>query len=96
MTDSVVNLTRFPTRRGSVWLILADQEEPIGADEIRSALGKTSAVATEPKPTVELRSVSDGKAQYLVSFWATDRDAAASAAVAALRAQFPQGEVHGG
>jgi len=96
MTGSVVNLTRFPTRRGTLWLIVDDREKPIGADEIRSALEKASGVSGEPRATVELRSVSEGKAHYLVSFWSTDRDAAASAAVAALRARFPQGEVHGG
>ena len=96
MTGAVVNLTRFPTRRGTLWLIVDDHEKPIGADEIRSSVEQAPGVAGEPKATVELRSVSDGKAHYLVSFWATDREAAGSAAVAALRAQFPQGEVHGG
>ena len=96
MTGSVVNLTRFPTRRGTLWLIVDDGEKPIGADAIRSAMAEAAGVAGDPKPSVELRSVSDGKAHYLVSFWATDRDAAGSAAVAALRARFPQGEVHGG
>jgi len=31
-----------------------------------------------------------------MSFWAADRDAAPARALAALRARFPQGEVHGG
>ncbi len=96
MTASIVNLTRFPTRRATVWLILDDGERPIGADEIRTALAEAREIVADPKPTVELRSVSEGKAHYLVSFWAADRDAAASAALAALRARFPQGEVHGG
>jgi small conductance mechanosensitive channel len=96
MIGAVVNLTRFPTRRGTLWLIVDDHEKPIGADEIRSSVEQAPGVAGEPKATVELRSVSDGKAHYLVSFWATDREAAGSAAVAALRARFPQGEVHGG
>lgn len=96
MTSSVVNLTRFPTRRGTLWLIVDDAEKPIGADEIREALGEVPSISAEPKPAVELRSVSEGKAHYLVSFWAPDRDAAASAALTALRARFPQGEVHGG
>jgi small conductance mechanosensitive channel len=95
MTSSVVNLTRFPTRRGSIWLILDDGEKPIGADAIRVALSAVPGMAGEPKPAVELRSVSDGRAHYLVTFWAADRDAVASAAVGALRARFPQGEVHG-
>jgi small conductance mechanosensitive channel len=96
MTSSVVNITRFPTRRASVWLIVDDSDKPIGADEIRAALRDSSGVAKEPPPNVELRSVSGGKASYLVSFWTTERDAAVSAAIAALRARFPQGEVRGG
>jgi small-conductance mechanosensitive channel len=95
MTSSVVNLTRFPTRRGALWLIVDDREKPIGADEIRAVLTSIPSISAEPKPNVELRSVSDGRAHYLVSFWAADRDAVASAAIAALRARFPQGEVHG-
>ncbi len=96
MTSSVINLTRFPTRRGTVWLIVDDGERPIGADEIREALATVPGVVGEPKPAVELRSVSDGRAHYLISFWASDREATSSAAISALRARFPQGEVHGG
>ena len=96
MTASVVNLTRFPTRRGTAWLVVDDHEKPIGADAIRAALTGLASVSKEPSPSVELRSVQDGRAHYLVSFWAADRDAAVSDAVSALRARFPQGEVHGG
>lgn len=96
MTSSVVNLTRFPTRRATLWLMVDDKDKPIGADDIRSALRDAPQVAKEPQPSVELRSVSGGKARYLVSFWSGERDTALSAAVAALRARFPQGEVHGG
>lgn len=96
MTSSVVNLTRFPTRRASLWLIVDDASKPIGADDVRGALRDAAQVAKEPPPTVELRSVSEGKARYQVSFWTGERDAALSAAIAALRARFPQGEVHGG
>ena len=95
MTSSVVNLTRFPTRRGSIWLIVEDREKPIGTDEIRVALSAVPGVAGDPKPSVELRSVSAGRAHYLIAFWAGDRDAVASDAIGALRARFPQGEVHG-
>jgi small-conductance mechanosensitive channel len=95
MTGSVVNLTRFPTRRASVWLIIDDSDEPISADDVRVALRGVPQVAKDPPPSVELRSVADRKARYLVSFWTGDRDTAFSAAVAALRARFPQGEVHG-
>jgi small conductance mechanosensitive channel len=96
MTTAVTNLTRFPTRRGTLWLIVDDREKPIAADDVRAALAAVQGLAAEPKPALELRSASDGKAHYLVSFWAADRDAAASSAVQALRARFPQGEVHGG
>ena len=96
MTSPVTNLTRFPTRRGSAWLILDDSEKPVRPDDIREALGKIDGLAADPKPSVELRSVEGGRAHYLVSFWASDRDAATSAALTGLRARFPQGEVHGG
>jgi len=96
MTSSVTNLTRFPVRRSTVSLIVDDREKPIGADDIRAALGGVPGIAGEPKPTVELRSVSSGRAQYAIGLWAADRDMAVSAAIAALRARFPQGEVHGG
>jgi small-conductance mechanosensitive channel len=96
MTASVVNLTRFPTRRATAWLVVDDNEKPIGADLIRSALAEVPSLSKDPLPTVELRSVQDGRAHYLVSFWSADRDSAVSAALTALRARFPQGEVHGG
>ena len=96
MTSSVTNLTRFPLRRGTVWLIVDDREKPIAADDIRAALAKAPGIATDPAPSVELRSVTDGRAHYLIGFWAAERDMVASAAIAALRARFPQGEVHGG
>ena len=117
MTSAVTNITRFPTRRATVWRItrvlsdsrMAREDFDLVtnyAGEIagyvtppksrqREELAKVPSVAPEPKPTVELRSVSEGKAHYLVAFWAADRDAAASAAISVLRAQFPQGEVHG-
>ena len=96
MTSSVTNLTRFPLRRGTLWLIVDDREKPIAADEIRAALASVPGIAKDPEPSVELRSVTDGRAHYLIGFWAADRDMVASAAIAALRARFPQGEVHGG
>jgi small-conductance mechanosensitive channel len=95
MTSAVVNLTRFPLRRGTAWLIVDDGEKPIGADAIREGLGAVTGLSKEPMPAVELRSVSGGRAHYLVTFWAADRDSATSEAVVALRARFPQGEVHG-
>ena len=96
MTNAVVNVTRFPTRRAAAWLIVDDTERPIGAEEIRAALAGLPQLVTDPPPAVELRSVSEGKARYIVNFWASDRDQAISAAVRALRARYPNGEVHGG
>ena len=96
MTSSVTNLTRFPLRRGTLWLIVDDREKPIAADDIRAALATAPGIAQEPEPSVELRSVTDGRAHYLIGFWSANRDMVASAAIAALRARFPQGEVHGG
>lgn len=96
MTSSVTNLTRFPLRRATLWLIVDDADKPIGADEIRAALKDTPGLGAEPAPGVELRSVGGGKAHYLISLWAADRESVLSAAVARLRARFPQGEVHGG
>ena len=96
MTSAVTNLTRFPLRRGTLWLIVDDREKPIATDDIRDALAKAPGVAKEPPPNVELRSVTDGRAHYLVGFWAADRDMVASDAITTLRARFPQGEVHGG
>jgi small conductance mechanosensitive channel len=94
MTSAVVNLSRFPTRRASAWLVLPADEKAVTTDDIRAALAKADGVSPEPPPSVELRSVSDGKAQYLVAFWAANRDAALAQALRALRARFPQGDVH--
>ena len=94
MTSAVVNLSRFPPRRASGWLNLPAAEKAVSTDDIRAALAKAEVVSPEPPPSVELRSVSDGKAQYLVTFWAANRDAALAQALRALRARFPQGDVH--
>jgi small conductance mechanosensitive channel len=94
MTSAVVNLTRFPTRRASAWLVVPADENAVTTEDIRAALGKADGVSPEPPPSVELRSVADGKAQYVVTFWAANRDAAVPAALRALRARFPQGDVH--
>ena len=96
MTSAVVNLTRFPTRRASAWLVLPADEKSVTGDAVREALAQADGVSPEPPPSVELRSIADGKARYMVTFWAADRDAALARALAALRARFPQGEVHGG
>ncbi len=95
MTNPVVNLSRFPARRASFWLVLPADAAADPATEVRAALAEAPLVAGDPPPEVDLRGVSDGKAHYLVSFWAPERDRAVGAAVAAVCTRFPQGEVHG-
>jgi small conductance mechanosensitive channel len=94
MTKPVVNLTRFPLRRGVVFLTLGAEGE-LSIDDVKAAIASVNAIARDPAPGVELRRVTNGKARYQITFWAPDHDAAVSAAVAALRKHFPEGEVHG-
>jgi small-conductance mechanosensitive channel len=94
MTKPVVNLTRFPLRRGVVFLTLGAEGE-LAVDDVKAAIASVSAIARDPAPAVELRRVTNGKARYQVTFWAPDHDAGVSAAVAALRKHFPEAEVHG-
>src|SRR5437870_11228345 len=89
MTTAVVNLTRFPTRRVGAWLTLP-ADDAVSAEDVRALVAKAEGIAPEPPAQVELRSVQDGKAQCLVSFWAADRDAALGRALTALLARFPQ------
>jgi small-conductance mechanosensitive channel len=92
MTKPVVNLTRFPLRRGVVFLTL-DAASELSTDAVKEAIASVSAIAREPAPTVELRRVMNGRARYQVTFWAPDQDSGVTAAVAALRTHFPDGEV---
>lgn len=93
MTDAVVNLSRYPMRRATIWLQLP-AEEAGGIDEsgLRRALTDSGAAA-EPAPVLALRSVSGGTARFQLTFWAKDHEGAVAAALAAVRARFPQGEV---
>jgi small-conductance mechanosensitive channel len=93
MTKPVVNLTRFPLRRGVVYLTL-DAGTELSVDRVQEAIASVSAIARDPAPTVELRRVANGKARYQITFWTPDHDAGVSAAVAAIRKHFPDGEVH--
>ena len=95
MTKPVVNLTRFGLRRGLVLLTL-DAASELATDDVKAAVTAVSAIARDPVPTVELLRVANGKARYQITFWAPDREAAVRAAVAAVRAQFPSGEVRAG
>lgn len=92
MTKPVVNLTRFPLRRGVVILTL-DAASELSTDDVKEALASVSAVATDPAPTVELRRVANERARYQVTFWTPDHDAGLAATVAALRTHFPDAEV---
>lgn len=91
MTKPVVNLTRFPLRRGVVFLTL-DATGDLSTDAVQAAIA-SPAIAGDPAPTVDLRRVTNGRARYQITFWAPDHDAGVTAAVAALRAHFPDGEV---
>jgi small-conductance mechanosensitive channel len=92
MTKPVVNLTRFPLRRGVVFLTL-DAAGELSTDAVKEAIASVNAIARDPAPAVELRRVVNGKARYQITFWAPDHDAGVAAAVAALRQHFPDGEV---
>jgi hypothetical protein len=89
-----VNLTRFPLRRGVVFLTL-DAGSELSTDDVKAAIASVSEIARDPAPTIELRRVANGKARYQVTFWAPDHDAGVTAAVAALRKHFPDSEVRG-
>lgn len=92
MTKPVVNLTRFPLRRGVVFLAL-DATGELETDEVQAAIASVAAIARDPEPKVELHRVANGKARYQLTFWAADHDAAVTAAVAAIRKRFPDAEV---
>ena len=92
MTKPVVNLTRFPLRRG-VAVLSFDATRDLSTDEVKKALAAVNAVAQDPAPTVELKRVANGKARYEVIFWTPDHPAGVAATVAALRAHFPDAEV---
>jgi small-conductance mechanosensitive channel len=92
MTKPVVNLTRFPLRRGVVFLSL-DAASEVSSDDVKAAIASVSAIARDPAPAVELRRVANGKARYQITFWAPDHDAGVAAAVAAIRSHFLDGEV---
>src|SRR5256714_6025056 len=63
MTSAVVNLTRFPTRRASAWLVLPADEKAIASDDVRAALVKAEGISADPPPSIELRSGADRKTQ---------------------------------
>src|SRR5437762_2346185 len=92
MTKPVVNLTRFPLRRGVVFLTL-DSASELSTDDLKAALASAAGIARDPAPATELRRVANGKARYQITFWGPDHDAAVATAVAAVRQRFPAGDV---
>ena len=94
MTKAVVNLSRFPLRRASIWLTVP-ADTAVGEDAVRGALAKASSIAADPAPRLELRSVNEGKASFQVTFWAADRDRGVVDAIHAARDAFPEAEVLG-
>ncbi len=95
MTKPVVNLTRFPLRRGVVFLSL-DTASELSTDAVKEALASVGSAARDPEPKVELLRVANGKARYQITFWTPDHDAGLSAAAAALRVHFPDADVRAG
>jgi small conductance mechanosensitive channel len=96
MTMPVVNHTAYPLRRGDLWVLLPAEDVPSDvAGMVRAVLRDVALVSGDPAPRVELRSVSDGKARFFVTFWAPDRWEATPEAITALRAGLPNSEVHG-
>lgn len=94
MTGAVTNHTAYPVRRAAIWLSLPAREIPDDLlPAIREALRDVKSAAPEPPAALELRSVLDGKARFLLSFWAPDQASAVPEAMAAVRARFPQAEV---
>src|SRR5216684_4472875 len=63
MTKPVVNLTRFPLRRGVVYLTL-DAATELATDDVKAAVASVSAIARDPAPAVDLLRVTNGKARY--------------------------------
>jgi small-conductance mechanosensitive channel len=93
MTTAVVNLTRYPFRRGVVWLdVPAGDAGIIDTGQVREAVAAAN-VAGDPAPTAELRAVSEGKAHYQITFWAKDREQGIVSVVSAVRERFPSAEV---
>jgi hypothetical protein len=73
--------------------VLPADERAVTTEDVRAALEKVEGISPQPPPSVELRSVAEGKAQYAITFWAANKEAAFSQALRALRARFPQGDV---
>ena len=95
MTDSVVNLTRYPTRSARMTVTVPADEAGNVPDRIREALAGSEVIAEDPAPVVLLRGVTEGKARYEVTVWGRDRDRALADAIGAIRSTGPEWDVQG-
>src|SRR5258708_30882498 len=65
MTKPVVNLTRFPLRRGTVHLTL-DAATELATDDVRAAVASVSAIARDPAPAVQPLPAAHGTARHRI------------------------------
>jgi small-conductance mechanosensitive channel len=96
MTNSLVNLTRYPVRSARLRVsVPADDALAEVPDRVRELLAGAESIADEPPPVVLLRGVLGDRAHYDITVWGADRDRAAADAISAIRAGGPQWEARG-
>lgn len=86
MTNSLVNLTRYPVRSARL-RVSVPAREPLAdvPDRVRDLLAGAESIAAEPAPVVLLRGLIGDRAYYDVTVWGVDRDRAAADAIGAIR-----------
>ena len=96
MTNSLVNLTRYPVRSAKL-SVSVPAGEPLAEvpDRVRELLAGAESIAPEPAPVVLLRAVSGERALYDITIWGVDRDRAAADAISAIRAGGPEWDARG-
>src|SRR5258708_923140 len=65
MTKPVVNLTRFPLRRGTVHLTL-DAATELATEDVMAAVASVSAIARDPAPAVQPLPAAHGTARHRI------------------------------
>src|SRR5262249_14851497 len=96
MTNSLVNLTRYPVRSAKLRVsVPANEALAEVPDKIGELLAGAESIAAEPSPVVLLRGVTGERAHYDVTIWGVDRDRAAADAISALRTGAPDWEARG-
>jgi small-conductance mechanosensitive channel len=96
MTNSLVNLTRYPVRSAKILVdVPADEALADVPDRLRELLAGAESIADEPAPVVLLRGVIADRAHYDVTVWGANRDRAAADAIGAIRAGAPAWEARG-